>query len=212
MQADFWHDRWTRGQIGFHEPEAHPLLVAHVNALALPDRGRVFLPLCGMTLDIDWLLSRGYRVAGAELSSLAVAQLFRRLGVEPRIARVGALECHSGPGIDVFVGDVFALTRSDLGPVDGVYDRAALIALPAPLRERYVPHIVGVTAGRPELVIGLDYDQECMDGPPFAVGAAEVRRLFTQTLRPEPRHLATRDVPGGLKGRCPAVEQVWLVP
>lgn len=32
---------------------------------------RIFLPLCGKTLDIGWLLERGYRVVGAELRLLS---------------------------------------------------------------------------------------------------------------------------------------------
>lgn len=64
MQPEFWHQRWATNQIGFHEPRANPLLVAHFEVLEVAPGGRVFLPLCGKTLDIDWLLSRGLRVAG----------------------------------------------------------------------------------------------------------------------------------------------------
>ena len=79
MQADFWHDRWQRQQIGFHEPAANPLLLQHFDTLALPSAARILLPLCGKTLDIDWLLARGHEVVGAELSAIAVAALFERL-------------------------------------------------------------------------------------------------------------------------------------
>jgi hypothetical protein len=57
----------------------------------------VFLPLCGKTLDIQWLLSRGYGVAGSELSKIAVEQLFSELGVEPNITvtyQPAMVECH----------------------------------------------------------------------------------------------------------------------
>jgi hypothetical protein len=49
-----------------------PLLVPHFKALSLPEGGRVFLPLCGKTLDIHWLLTGGYRVSGAELRKIAI--------------------------------------------------------------------------------------------------------------------------------------------
>jgi thiopurine S-methyltransferase len=206
MQPDFWHQRWRSNQIGFHESQANPLLVAHFEALGLAKGARVFLPLCGKTLDIDWLMALGYRVAGAELSPLAVAGIFERLAVKPASGRAGSLECRSIVDLDVFVGDIFDLSAAALGPVDAVYDRAALIALPPELRQRYAKHLRELTHGAPQLLVTLEYDQRQVDGPPFSVPAAEVRELYgmySSVL------LAQRDVPGGLKGRCPATENVW---
>jgi thiopurine S-methyltransferase len=73
--------------------------VTHFSDLSLPEGSRVLLPLCGKTLDIHWLLSRRYRVAGSELSKLAVEQLFSELGVEPwgcseRCPRLAPLSVH----------------------------------------------------------------------------------------------------------------------
>lgn len=34
-EYDFWHSRWQNKQIGFHLPEANPLLVKHFSALDL---------------------------------------------------------------------------------------------------------------------------------------------------------------------------------
>ena len=62
MEHDFWHDRWESNRIGFHESAPNPLLTEHFPALSVPNSGRVFVPLCGKTLDIGWLLSQGQRV------------------------------------------------------------------------------------------------------------------------------------------------------
>ncbi|HEY7531502.1 MAG TPA: thiopurine S-methyltransferase, partial [Nitrospiraceae bacterium] len=72
MDPIFWRQRWEKGETAWHESKANPLLVTHFNELSLPRGGRIFVPLCGKTLDISWLLSKGYHVAGAELSQLAV--------------------------------------------------------------------------------------------------------------------------------------------
>jgi thiopurine S-methyltransferase len=208
MQPDFWHQRWASNQTGFHEPQVHPALAAHIGALELAAGARVFLPLCGKTVDIDWLLSGGYRVAGAELSSMAVAQLFERLGQQPAIRKVGVLECHSITGLDVFVGDIFDLSASALGSVDAVYDRAALIALPVEMRRRYTAHMRSLVGELPQLLVTLEYDQSRLDGPPFSVPALEVRQIFS---RIPPMELSRQDVPGGLKGKCPAMEVAWKV-
>lgn len=208
MNPEFWHKRWADNQIGFHEDAVNPLLVAHLDALALPKGARVFLPLCGMTLDIDWLLSRGYRVAGAELSSLAVAQLFGRLGIEATVDRLDGIERHSAAALDIFVGDIFHLADDTLGEVDAVYDRAALVALPPDMRPRYVQHLRALTRSAPQLLITLDYDQTMAAGPPFSVSAAEIGEHHPDRI---PQLLAANFQPRGLKGRFPVTESVWKI-
>lgn len=209
MHADFWLERWSKGQTGFHEREVNPLLVAHFHRLRVPPGGQVFLPLCGMTLDIDWLLARGFQVSGVELSPLAVAQLFHRLGIEPDIDTGGPLPCWRGPSLRVFVGDFFALDAQQLGAVQAVWDRAALIALPPPMRGDYTAHLEAVTQGAVQLLVTLDYDQAQMPGPPFSVDGDEVRRWYAHR---SPQLLVCTPVPGGLKGRCAASECVWRIP
>ncbi|HTJ63112.1 MAG TPA: thiopurine S-methyltransferase [Alphaproteobacteria bacterium] len=209
MDPNFWLQKWELGETRFHEGQANGLLVEHFDALSLKPDSRVFLPLCGKTRDIHWLLSKGMRVSGAELSVLAIEQLFAELGVTPEITPVGALRRYSADGIDIFVGDIFELTRAALGPVDAIYDRAALVALPQPMRDRYAPHLVEITVRAPQLLICFEYDQSLVDGPPFSIGAAEVDRLYRDTY--VLTALETADVPGGLKGICPAQETIWLL-
>jgi len=207
MEASFWHNRWQTNQTGWHERAVNPLLVEHFPSLNVPPGGRVFVPLCGKSLDLSWLLSRGYAVAGAELSELAVTQLFAELGIEPSISDIGKLRLFHGEKIDIFVGDIFDLSREILGPVDAVYDRAALVALPETMRPRYTAHLKAITGMAPQLVIGYEYDQTVVAGPPFSVTSDELRRHYSgdYTLK----LLARDEVPGGLKGKCPATEHIW---
>ena len=74
MEASYWHERWGENRIAFHEKQANALLVEHFKRLELDAGARVFVPLCGKTLDIGWLLGRDLRVVGVELSELAVQQ------------------------------------------------------------------------------------------------------------------------------------------
>ena len=207
MDPDFWRQRWEKKEIGWHESQANPLLVRHFPKLALTKRSRVFVPLCGKTLDLSWLLSRGCRVAGAELSQLAIEQLFMELGMQPDTEKVGDVEQWSANGIEVFLGDIFALSRSILGPVDAVYDRAALVALPPPMRDRYTAHLMQLTNTAPQLLICYDYDQQAMQGPPFSVTADEVHRHYDGMY--DVSLLERRAVSGGLKGTVPAHENLW---
>ncbi len=207
MEAKFWLNRWQTNQTGWHEAAVNPLLITHFPSLNVPPGSRVFVPLCGKSLDLGWLLSRGYTVAGAELSELAVTQLFAELGIEPRITEVGKHKHFRGEKIDIYVGDLFDLSREILGPVDAIYDRAALVALPEAMRVHYTAHLKTITALAPQLVIGYEYDQTVVPGPPFSVTADKLHRHYSDNYNLTP--LARIDVPGGLKGKCPATEHVW---
>jgi thiopurine S-methyltransferase len=209
MDANFWHQRWKLNEIAFHEREANPLLVKYFDLLSLSNGSRVFLPLCGKTLAIHWLLSNSYCVAGSELSEIAVKQMFSELAVEPNITAIDQIRDYSADNIDIFVGDIFDLSRGVLGRVDAIYDRAALVALPETMRDRYAAHLMEITARAPQLLICLDYDQSLLDGPPFSVTDEEVHRHYQDSY--DLIALASVDVVGGLKGKCPAKEKAWLL-
>lgn len=208
MDHSFWHDRWESGRIGFHEGRPNQLLVTHFSALAVPDGGRVFVPLCGKTRDIGWLLARGHQVVGAELSELAIRQLFEELGVEPTISDMGALKSYSAIDIEIFGGDVFALTPEMLGPVDAVFDRAALVALPEEMRASYTTHLVDLTGAAPQLLVCFEYDQSLQSGPPFSIARDEVHRRYSGVYGIS--EMAREKLAGGMKG-IPAWERVWLL-
>jgi thiopurine S-methyltransferase len=209
MDANFWHQRWGKNEISFHEGEANAMLVDKFQVLSLPKNSRVFVPLCGKTRDIAWLLSQGHRVVGVELSKVAIEQLFTDLGTEPEISTIGKLLHYSAKNVDIFVGDVFSLSGDMIGVVDGIYDRAALVALPSNLRDRYASHVNEITNGAPQLLICFEYDQTVMQGPPFSIDKQELTRVYGE--RYDITILASAVVVGGLKGICPAQETAWLL-
>jgi thiopurine S-methyltransferase len=209
MDTDYWHQKWQADDIGFHQAEGNPLLLACFKELSLPVGGRVFVPLCGKTRDIAWLISQGCRIVGVELSELAVQQLFAEMGLEPAVATKGGMKHYSATDLDIFVGDVFQLTRKMLDPVDAVFDRAALVALPEEMRIRYAGHITDVTCQAPQLLVTFEYDQTQMAGPPFSISDAEIHNHYQDSYRISP--LASVDVAGKLKGKCVANENVWLL-
>jgi thiopurine S-methyltransferase len=178
MDKAFWIERWRRDEIGFHLPRPHPLLVRFVATYGLVPDATVFVPLCGKSLDIGYLASLGYRVVGVELSELAVEQLFRSLGITPQVTRCGHVRRWQAGRVTVFEGDFFELTASALGPVDLVFDRAALVALTPAMRERYSARMIDVTRAAPQLLISFEYPQAQMQGPPFSVAEPELTRLY----------------------------------
>jgi len=209
MNPEFWQKRWQENKIGWHNNKAHPLLVKHFQTLSLKQGSRIFVPLCGKTLDIAWLLSQGYKVAGAELSELGIQQLFTELGVKPTIVPQGNLKPYSSEGIDIFVGDIFELSAEVLGNIDAVYDRAALVALPSEIRDRYSIHLRTIVNNAPQLLITFEYDQSIVDGPPFSIGQNEVDQQYKASYAIT--HVESVDMAYKLKGEASAKENVWVL-
>lgn len=184
MHEDFWQARWTRNEIGFHQAEVNPYLRRHWPTLGLAPGSRVLVPLCGKTLDLAWLAGEGFAVLGIELAERAVRDFFDEQRLEPQVAREGAFTVYRAGLVEIRCGDFFALTAADVADCRGFYDRAALIALPSAMRERYVAHLSAILPSACRgLLVTLDYDQARMDGPPFAVPDHEVQRLLAHDWR-----------------------------
>jgi thiopurine S-methyltransferase len=209
MKANFWHQKWERGDIAFHESEVNPFLIAHFEKLNLSKDSRVFLPLCGKTRDVAWFLACGYRVVGAELSELAINELFKDLGLAPEITKAGDLTRYSANNIDILVGNIFAVSADYLGPVSAIYDRAALVALPAGMRVDYTSHLTNISDGAPQLLITYEYKQQLIAGPPFSVNGDEVKQHYGTRYHLKP--VESKNVVGGLKGQVAATETAWLL-
>ncbi len=206
MDHDFWHTRWRDGQIGFHEGHPNAHLTRHFKTL-FPAPARVFVPLCGKAIDLHWLRDQGYEVAGVELNETAVKDLFAEIGLSPEITEHGPLKRYTAPNMTIYVGDIFDLDAETLGPVEAIYDRAALVALPDDMRGSYATHLTKITRCAPQFLITFIYDQTQMAGPPFSVDEVEVMACYVHHYHIT--QITTAPVANGLKGMIPAHEDVW---
>ncbi|POA82846.1 thiopurine S-methyltransferase [Pseudomonas sp. FW305-E2] len=179
MEPAFWQQRWADNQIGFHQAQVNPYLQTYWPQLQLAPGSRVLVPLCGKSLDLAWLAGQGHRVLGVELSRRAVEDFFCEHGLEAEVRQQGAFEVWRSGDVQLWCGDFFALRAEDVADCVGLYDRAAVIALPVQMRARYMQLLSGLlpTSCR-GLVVTLDYDQSLLAGPPFSVRDEELRQGF----------------------------------
>ncbi|WP_347986597.1 thiopurine S-methyltransferase [Methylomonas sp. AM2-LC] len=179
MQHDFWHQRWDQNQIGFHNHQVNPYLQRFWSTLSLKPGSRVFVPLCGKSNDMLWLLAQGYQVVAAELSPVAVAAFFAENNLHPTIRRQGEVLLYEIDGLQLYCADFFDLSSAQLGHIDAVYDRASLVALPPEMRLDYVYHLSSLLeSGQQILLVTFVYEQHEMTGPPFSVLSTEVDFLY----------------------------------
>ncbi|HEY7670106.1 MAG TPA: thiopurine S-methyltransferase [Hyphomicrobium sp.] len=182
MDTTFWRERWRNQDIGFHQPMIHALLEKHWPRVGLNRGSAVFVPLCGKSLDMVWLAEQGHMVVGAELSEIAIDSFFAERGLEPAVRAVGSFLVKTAGPYELWCGDIFDLPHDAVAGIAGVYDRAALVAFPADLQQRYCEKLKELLpAAAPILLITLDYDSERMTGPPFAVPRRQVDRLFADS-------------------------------
>ena len=179
MNPDFWHARWQQDQIGFHQQDINMHLQDYWPLADVRSGSGVLVPLCGKSRDMLWLLSRGYRVLGVEISPIAVQGFFEEHGLEPRITRRGRFESWACEDLEILCGDFFHLTPGDLAGVRAVYDRASLVALPPAMRGDYVTQLARLlAAGASVLLVSMEYPDHEMQGPPFSVTEREVESLY----------------------------------
>ncbi|MEH6627986.1 MAG: thiopurine S-methyltransferase [Motiliproteus sp.] len=186
MRADFWHRRWKKNEIGFHQDSVNPFLVEYWSDLGLQSGTQVLVPLCGKSKDMLWLREQGHCVLGIELSELAIKDFVEENGLDMTFSQQPVFKRWSLDDLILLAGDFFSFVPSNSHPVDAIYDRAALIALPESMRNNYAQHCKKMlTKGGQLLLITLEFDQPEKDGPPFAIPQTEVEALYNQDFEIE---------------------------
>lgn len=215
MNREFWLERWSNEEIGFHQADVNPWLIRCWPELAAPPGSVVFVPLCGKSLDVRWLADQGHPVVGVELAESAVRSYFAEAGVACQLQRVPHHQLFIGGPVSIYCGDFMDMIGLYLRGVTVTYDRAALIALPPAMRACYADHLLRIVPdGCRILLLTLEYPQEQVAGPPHAVLEPEVQALFggrcqVETLFREPtRLLPPKFAEAGL---TEAVEAVYRI-
>lgn len=185
MNPEFWQTRWQEKRIGFHQSEVNPLLTKYFSALNLSVGGRVLVPLCGKSVDMIWLARKGYEVVGIELVESAVQAFFIEQDIAYTVTahtKYPNIKCYQGQvaeqAIELWAADIFALKATDIGDINAVYDRAALIAMPADMRPKYSEQIRKLSHNASQLLITLNYDQSKKNSPPFSISHEQLCQYY----------------------------------
>jgi thiopurine S-methyltransferase len=179
VQPEFWQERWRAGQIGFHQSTVDRHLKTYWPSLNLAAASRVFVPLCGKSLDLRWLVEQGHVVIGAELSAVAIEAFCMENGIPTMRRALRDFDLYEAERLALFRGDFFKLTPDLLGDLSAVYDRASLISWTPALRMAYVNHITALTQpGTQTLLIAVEYPANQMSGPPFPVTSDDIDQLY----------------------------------
>lgn len=176
MDSEFWINKWQNGETRFHRSQYHDLLVECGDRLT---KGVILVPLCGKSLDMLYLVSKGHAVIGVELSSIACRDFFEENKIEYTTTLVEDFTVFKSDKITLWCGDFFKLPQNEWDKVTGIYDRAALIALPKDVRKAYATEILKRTPKKVEmLLIAIEYLEDALQGPPFSVDTLELKEIY----------------------------------
>lgn len=185
-----WLQCWQNRQTDFHQLAVNPLLSHFWPLLGLAPGSRIFVPLCGKSLDMLWLAAQGHSVIGIELSPIAVRAFFRENHLKPKKTRQGQLTLWQDGNLSILCGDYFALKPTDLGQIDTVYDRAALTALPDHIRPAYIAHLRKIVPATAQVFLLTTEDAEPDETEAQALGVSdEITSLYAQAFHIELTHV-----------------------
>lgn len=178
MQLDYWLEKWKTGDTKFHMADVNEFLVQHYENLA---PSTFFVPLCGKTLDMLWLATRGHKVVGVELSQIACDAFFSENKLSYEIKAVDGFILYFNESIQIWCGDIFQLPEHAYKDVNFIYDRAALFALPLDLRLQYVEKLKSIAAQSKKLqmlLLSIEYQQNLVQGPPFSLSNHDINNYY----------------------------------
>jgi thiopurine S-methyltransferase len=149
---------------------------------------RVFVPLCGKTVDLAYLTTLADEVVGVEGIRMALEQFAKEqpqlnISTESTTTTTDGFERFQGDKITLLKGDFFELdaTKTD-GKFDLIFDRASMVAIEPKLRQAYVDVLGSLLAeGGTILLVVLERkgtEEGMKMGPPFSVSEAAVREQY----------------------------------
>jgi thiopurine S-methyltransferase len=185
-----WQQCWRDRSTDFHQKTVNRFLSRFWPGLDLDKGSRVFVPLCGKSLDMIWLAGQGHEVVGVELSPIAVRAFFRENRLQPTRRQIGKFTQWEHGRLRILCGDYFSLTEGDLGQVDAVYDRASLTALPEDIRTPYVAQLRLLVPEACKIFLLTTEDADVGDTLEQALGVAEeIKTLYSESFEIDLTHV-----------------------
>jgi|ERR1712130_81260 len=172
-----WAQRWVDGRTGWHKTAPNTTLQKY-----FPKHiRRVFVPLCGKTVDLIWLVEQGVHVVGAEFSELAVKNFFTENAIDFNVTDFDHYSIYSSKDerLKIYRGDLFAMPESPgLSRFDLVWDRASMVAINPPDRVKYAQKIKSLLNENGQILLQALVREEGRSGPPHTLTKEQISNAY----------------------------------
>lgn len=214
MDKQDWLDKWKLNDIKFNQDEVNVRLEHYYSKLNLNKSDRIFVPLCGKSIDMLWLAQKGHPIVGVEFSPIACKAFFEENGLPYQVKTLDSFTAYYNDVITIYCGDYFALMPDLIGNSKAVYDRGGFVALPPDVQEQYIEHLVTlIPVGSKILMLTIEYDQQQIEGPPYSVSLDEIKQRCGSHFHIDQLEHEPGDVPEHLeeKGLQAADYAVYII-
>lgn len=179
MEISYWQSRWRNDKIGWHMDVVYPPLRKHWPQLSLKSQARVLVPLCGRSHDMKWLAQQNFQVIGVEVSQKALRDFMNQWDEKFSTNSSHGFTIYKSASIELWQGDFMKIPERKIKPVDAVYDKAAIVALPKKMRTEYANKLLELCDDHTQILLQtFEYKQNEMNGPPFSVDEEEINQHF----------------------------------
>ncbi|KAJ8032987.1 putative thiopurine S-methyltransferase [Holothuria leucospilota] len=184
ISLEGWINVWKKGRTKFHRREVHSILTNFLPKLVEgKENPTFFVPLCGKSVDMKWLLDNGYEVYGCEIAEDGILQFFEEQEIsyviEPLEGKVeGKIYKGKDLPIVIFMCDFFKLPSVSSVRFDCVWDRGSFAAINTKDRSRYYDVLKKMM--KPDgrwLLDSFELDHVKFAGPPFNLDTTELKQL-----------------------------------
>lgn len=194
---EYWESRYKTRCFQWHIDEVHPHLLKYLSQLTQQTEEnpgnankklKFFLPLCGKTKDIPFLLSLGFQVFGVEGVDSVIQEAIKENNLDLQYDESRLLYHTKDEQLQIYCGDLFKCPIEEYGPFDCVWDRASLIALDYPFRPSYMDvmkRAVGHGSGTGSthdfryLLQSVKFDKTKCPGPPRSVDSQDIKECYS---------------------------------
>jgi SAM-dependent methyltransferase len=164
--AQYWNDRYSSANSTWDMHQVSPPLQAYFTQLHDKQRS-ILIPGCGNSYEAAWLLDHDFTsITLIDISELLTARLRKQFAAIP------------DPFLQIITGDFFQF----IGQYDLIVEQTFFCALDPSLREKYITHMHSLLRPGGKL-IGLLFDRNFVDGPPFGGHKTEYQDLLEKKFR-----------------------------
>ncbi|CAL8110762.1 unnamed protein product [Orchesella dallaii] len=192
---EYWENRYKKRNFEWHIEEVHPQLLKYLSKLTQLETEetvegskakKFFVPLCGKTKDIPFLLKLGFEVFAVEAIDSVVQELINENNLELTFDEKRSIYHDKDEQLKIYCGDLFKCPIEEYGPFDCIWDRASFIALDYSFRPSYIDMMKRSVGYGSEngvhnfryLLQSVTYDKSNFAGPPRCVDAADIKEFF----------------------------------
>ncbi|KAK3103080.1 hypothetical protein FSP39_016310 [Pinctada imbricata] len=142
---------------------------------------KIFVPLCGKSVDMKWLYDQGHEIVGIEGAETAVQQFFdeSKISFTTSSIKDGILKLYQSDDgrIRLYVGNYYNIDMTGENNFLFIWDRGSLEAIDKSDREKYVKLMTSLMSPGCRLLLEVaDRDDDM--GPPFCIDKEEITNLF----------------------------------